>query len=91
MNLLEQIKTANRIVNVLEPLKEMFLDFEKAIEEEREEELLIEKSYAIEYFIQQNNITPDEELQALDIVGACSPMSMLNDWYEDTQYRNEVK
>ena len=91
MELLKQIKMANRIVNVLQPLREMFLDLERAVEEDLEEEILIEKSYTIEYFIQENNITPDEEIQALELVGACSPMSILNDWYEDTQYRSEVK
>ena len=91
MDLLEQIKRANRVVNVLQPLREMFLDLEKAIEEELEEEAIIDISYSITYFIQKNNVTPDEEIQTLEMVGAFNPMSMLSDWYVDTQYRSEVK
>lgn len=88
MNLLEQINQANRIVNVLEPLREMFLNLENAIIDEIAEEEIIKLSYEITNFIQTNEITPQEELQTLEIVGANHPMSMLLDWYEDTLYRH---
>ena len=91
MNLLEQIKNANRIVNVLEPLREMFLNLEEAVVEEIPEEEIIKLSYEITNFIQSNEIAPEEELKALEMVGAANPMSILADWYEEAQYRNEVK
>jgi hypothetical protein len=91
MNLLEQIEQVNRIMNVLEPLRKMFKELEEAIEANIEEEYIINKSYRITAFIQENDITPEEEIAALEMVGANHPMSVLAEWYEETQYRKEVK
>ena len=41
----------------------------------------------IKVTIEDNKVSIEEELKALEELGAASPMSMLADWYEDTQYR----
>ena len=73
--------------DLLEALKNRFNKLEEAVIEEIPEEDIIKMSYEIVNFIEFNRITPEEELKALEEVGANHPMSMLLDWYEDTQYR----
>lgn len=73
--------------DLLEALKNRFNKLEEAVIEEIPEEDIIKMSYEIINFIEFNRITPEEELKALEEVGANHPMSMLIDWYEDTQYR----
>ncbi len=74
-------------MELLELLKNKFNELEEAVIEEIPEEDLIKMSYEIMNFIESNGITPEEEIKALEEVGAAHPMSMLLDWYEDTQYR----
>lgn len=71
----------------MELLKNIFLKLEEAIINEIPEEDIIKISYEAMNFIENNKVSIEEELKALEEVGACSPMSILNDWYEDTQYR----
>lgn len=73
--------------DLLESLKNRFNKLEEAVIEEIPEEDIIKMSYEIMNFIEFNGITPEEELKALEEVGAAHPMSVLLEWYEDTQYR----
>ncbi len=74
-------------MELLELLKNKFNKLEEAVIEEIPEEDIIKMSYEIMNFIETNGITLEEELKALEEVGANHPMSMLLDWYEDTEYR----
>lgn len=74
-------------MELLELLKNKFIKLEEAVIEEIPEEDIIKMSYEIINFIESNGITPEQELKALEEVGANHPMSMLLDWYEDTEYR----
>ena len=73
--------------NLIEQLKNRFLELERLIENEATDYEIMTTSYKIIDFIESNEIAPEEELKVLEEVGANHPMSMLVDWYEDTQYR----
>lgn len=72
---------------MIELLKNKFIELEEAVIEEIPEEEIIKLSYETMNFIEDNKVSIEEELKALGEVGAANPMSMLADWYEDTQYR----
>ena len=68
-------------------LKNIFIKLEEAIINEIPEEDIIKISYEAMNFIENNKVSVEEELKALEEVGAYHPMSMLSDWYADAQYR----
>lgn len=75
----------------MEKLIELITDYEESIINEESSRKQMIKYLKIDKFITKNQISHNEELKALEYAGACSQMSVLNDWYMDLMYRKEAK
>ena len=71
--------------NELEDLKVLFRTMEIFYDIDIEKETIIGLSYAITFYIEKNAIEDDKVKLALEELGAKSPMSVLNEWYEELE------
>lgn len=75
----------------MELLIELIKDYEDSIINEESNKITMNKYLRVERYMSKYNLDNKELLKALEEVGASSPMSILNDWYEDLEYRMVVK
>lgn len=75
----------------MELLIELIKDYEDSIINEESNKIAMNKYLRVERHMSKYNLDNKELLKALEEVGASSPMSILNDWYEDLEYRMVVK
>lgn len=75
----------------MEKLIELIKDYEDSIIYEESNKIAMNKYLRVERYMSKYNLDNKDLLEALEEVGASSQISVLNDWYEDLEYRMVVK
>jgi hypothetical protein len=75
----------------MKKLIELIKDYEDSIINEESNKIAMNKYLRVERHMSKYDLNNRDLLKALEEVGAISPMSILNDWYEDLEYRMVVK